>query len=199
MKTLETWLAAFFTISIISFMFKDTVLYRVGETILVAVTAANAIITTYSNFLKPTITTSILEEGKYIYLVPLAIGCLCYARFYRPISWLARIPIAFTVGVGISYTLTRQPGVFMDQLTASFVSLKTFNGLLSAVAIVTVIGYFFFMVPEKNVAFKGIGRVGKIFLLVSFGASFASGVMTRISTLLDRMQFLVVEWLHIGI
>ncbi|MDP2856465.1 MAG: hypothetical protein Q8P50_00620 [Bacillota bacterium] len=40
--------------------------------------------------------------------------------------------------------------------------------------------------------------MGKVFLLVSFGAAFANTVMARMSLLLGRMQFLLQTWLGIG-
>ena len=67
---------------------------------------------------------------------------------------------------------------------AIFVFVGTFTGLI----------YFFFSVEHKKAA-GGAARIGIFFLMVTFGASFGYTVMSRMSLLIGRMDFLFGDWL----
>jgi hypothetical protein len=54
--------------------------------------------------------------------------------------------------------------------------------------------YFFFSKEHKGV-FGGTAKVGIFFLMVTFGASFGYTVMSRMSLLIGRIDFLFGDWL----
>ncbi|KPJ65820.1 hypothetical protein AMJ44_09350, partial [candidate division WOR-1 bacterium DG_54_3] len=54
--------------------------------------------------------------------------------------------------------------------------------------------YFFFSKEHKGV-FGGAAKVGIWFIMITFGASFGYTVMSRMSLLIARMDFLVGTWL----
>jgi hypothetical protein len=43
----------------------------------------------------------------------------------------------------------------------------------------------------------GVARVGIVFLMIGFGASFGYTVMARVSLLIGRLTFLMRDWLGI--
>ena len=65
------------------------------------------------------------------------------------------------------------------------------------VGTVSVLWYFFFSLEHKR-AGAGLSKLGILFLMVSFGASFGYTVMGRVSLLIGRVQFLLFEWLKIA-
>ncbi|MGI6643502.1 MAG: hypothetical protein ACOX3V_05860 [Bacillota bacterium] len=196
----QTWLAAFFTICIYSMvLYKENKLFRIAETVLVSVTAANGIVMSFHNYIKPAIATDIVRDHKYFQLIPIFIGLLMYTRFVRPISWLARIPMSFWIGTGAGYIFTKTPALFFSQIEATFLSFDSVNNIVFIVGVVTVLSYFYFTLNlEKNAVLKGSSRVGRMFILVGFGAAFANTVMSRISVLLGRLQFLLQDWLKLA-
>jgi hypothetical protein len=195
---LKIWVSALGTLCIYSLvLYKENKLYRVAETVLVAAVAANCIVVTFNNYIRPTVASDIIRDGKYWRLVPILIGLLVYTRFIKPISWLQRIPIGFWIGVSSAYILTRNPGLFLSQVKATFLSLNNINNIIFVLGVVTAIAYFYFSVSLKNPLMKGASSIGRTFLLVAFGASFANMVMTRVSTLLGRVQFLLQDWLKV--
>ncbi len=199
MDTLRVYLAAFFTLCIYSLvLYKENKFFRIAETVLVSVTAANGIVLSFNNYIKPAVATDIIRDGKYLQVIPILIGLLMYARFIKKISWLQRIPMGFWVGVGSGYILTKNPGLFLSQVQATFMSLNTVNNVIFVTGVLTVLGYFYFTISLKNRAMNGVSMVGRTFLLVAFGAGFANTVMSRISVLLGRMQFLLQEWLKVA-
>ncbi|MFO7652031.1 MAG: hypothetical protein R6X13_11910 [bacterium] len=64
------------------------------------------------------------------------------------------------------------------------------------VGAVTAVIYFFFSREHKG-ALKGVSSTGIIFLMIGFGASFGYTVMARMSLLIDRLQFLLRDWLGV--
>jgi hypothetical protein len=60
--------------------------------------------------------------------------------------------------------------------------------------VIAVLVYFFFSVEHKGVV-GSVSRIGILYLMVGFGASFGYTVMGRITLLLGRFQFLLGDWL----
>jgi hypothetical protein len=81
-------------------------------------------------------------------------------------------------------------------------SLISNAGVVSLTNILLVLGllgtltYFFFSMKHTG-ALGGLARVGIVFLMVGFGASFGYTVMSRISLLIGRVSFLLHDWLHL--
>lgn len=197
---MSNWLALFFTVSIFSLvLYKENKLFRIAETVLVAITAANGIVLTFNNYIKPTVVSDIGKHGKWWYVIPLLGGLLMYTRFFPSLGWLSRIPMGFWLGVGSAYILTRQPAVLMSQIQATFLKLNTLNNILFVLGAVTVLVYFYFTVETCKGPIKTVSEIGKVFLLVTFGAAFANTVMSRVSVLLGRLQFIIQDMFGLGI
>lgn len=200
MSPIQLWLSALGTLAIFSLvLYKDNKVFRLAEGLLVGVSAAHGIVLTYHNYIKPTITVDIMRDGKWYYALPLVLGLLIYARFSSSASWIARIPMALWLGVGSGYVITRQPALLVTQTIASFMDLRQINNVIFVISLVTSITYFFFTVSMKKPAYNAVSRIGRVFLLIAFGASFANTVMGRISLLLGRVQFLLQQWMHLGV
>jgi uncharacterized membrane-anchored protein YhcB (DUF1043 family) len=67
------------------------------------------------------------------------------------------------------------------------------KAFIIACAVLTILVYFFFSTEHKG-AVGVAARTGIYFLMVSFGASFGYTIMARISLLIGRMDYLIVEW-----
>jgi len=81
-------------------------------------------------------------------------------------------------------------------------SLLSGAGVVSMTNILLVVGllgtlsYFFFSMRHRGLL-GGLARVGIVFLMVGFGASFGYTVMSRVSLLIGRVGFLLHDWLHL--
>jgi hypothetical protein len=83
------------------------------------------------------------------------------------------------------------------RLTAMEAVEQSFRGvdlLLIVVGVICVLCYFFFSAEHKG-AVGAVARLGTVFLMVSFGASFGYTVMARESLVIGRFQFLLGDWL----
>lgn len=78
-----------------------------------------------------------------------------------------------------------------------FVSgIVNLTNLLIFVGLLGTLGYFFFSMRHKGVL-GGLARIGIVFIMVGFGASFGYTVMSRISLLIGRVSFILHDWLHL--
>jgi hypothetical protein len=204
MLTVGTWLQAFFTIVLVSAVFKDNPAYRLAEHTYVGLYAGYGVALTYFNYIRPNVTGSIIGEGRYILLVPIVIGLLIYTRYIKSIAWLSRYTICFQLGIGAGYALAKDfKPYFVDQVRATFLLLwgtgdwwKTVSNWLYVVGTVASLVYFLFTLEKKGVQGR-VSLVGRYTMMIAFGAAFGNTVMARVSLFLGRMQFLLGDWLKL--
>jgi hypothetical protein len=188
-------LAAFLTLSIFSILYKDNPFYKFAEHLVVGVSAGYfAIILYYSSFI-PKVWVPVVQQHKFIYLVPTILGVLMWTRFSRKRSWMSRYPIAayMGIGMGVAIPVTMQAFILVPLYATmqpmGLTSLSLFNNLLVAVGVLCALIYFFFS-KEHAGAFGGAATVGIWILMIGFGAGFGLTVMGRVSLLIERFTFL---------
>ncbi len=199
-----TWIAAILTLFIFTFLYKDNPLYRFAEHLLVGVSAGYYLAIYWHNGVKPNIIDH-LARGELIYLIPLLLG-LCYFTIFVPkISYMIRWPLAFLLGAGSGLAIPatfqaniseQLKGTMIQPLSYYYSHAAFINAIILFLGVLTVLSYFFFSKEHKGVL-KVSARIGIIFLMIGFGASFGYTVMARVSLLIGRLQFLLGNWLGI--
>ncbi|MEK7316493.1 MAG: hypothetical protein AAB011_09950 [Candidatus Eisenbacteria bacterium] len=202
------WIAAFLTLGIFSFLYRDNPVYKLCEHLFVGVSAGYYVVLTYFSTLKPNLVTPLFghfgEGRNFMLLVPLLMGVLLFSRFFPRGDWLSRWPIAVILGV---YPALRITGFgqsdLVQQVNGSILPLwgavnpgELINNWLLVVGVITTLVFFFFSKEHKG-ALGGTARIGIYFLMVSFGASYGYTVMARISLLIGRVMFLLRDWLGV--
>ena len=195
-----TWIAAGLTIAIFSFLYKDNPLYKFAEHLYVGVSAGFGVIYVWAFDLKPMLIDRFISEHgieRWILLIPAILGILMFSRWIGKFGYLSRLPISFTVGIGAGLGITASvQGFLLPQIQGTLLPLTTINNILIVVGVITTILYFYFSREFKGKSHY-ILRIGIVFIMVSFGASFGYTVMARISLLIGRIFFLLSDWLHI--
>ena len=137
----------------------------------------------------------------YVPWVGFVLGTLMLTRLIGKIGWLSRWPLAFIVGgVAGLYMITYFVSNAMNQVAATIVPvfIGSWTDIIASltIAVGTFCGlvYFFFSKAHTG-AFGGAARVGIWFLMITFGASFGYTVMSRMSLMLGRLDFLFGTWL----
>ena len=129
---------------------------------------------------------------------------LLFTRLFSGISWLSRFTIAALIGTfaGLKVTGFAQAEV-VEQVRATMVPLwiqgdpgASLNHLILVVGVITTLVFFFFSKEHKG-AIGGTARLGIWYLMISFGAAYGFTVMSRISLLIGRFQFLLDDWLGV--
>ncbi len=219
---LSVWLGAFLTLCIFSFLYKDNPFYRFAEHLFVGVSAGYYIILNFWTVIVPNLWEPLLRTlgnaggsaglgslfmprlGDYriFLLVPGILGLLLFTRLFGRIGWMSRWALAVIIGVyaGIRTTGAAQAD-FVAQVQGSLRPLwiagdlgASLNAIVFSVGLVTSLLFFFYSREHKG----GLGvasKLGIYFLMVGFGAGYGYTVMSRISLLIGRFQFLIEEWL----
>jgi hypothetical protein len=189
-ETISNLAAAFFTLCIFSFLYKDNPFYKFAESLLVGVSMGYAIPYTYENALIPFVYRPIFLEHRFSLIIPAIIGIFYIFRFSRKLSWLSRYPIAFGMGiVGMGVPLSMHSSVLV-QMRSAMLPIDNINTLLIFIGTVTILLYFYFSKEHKGLYGK-FSNIGVWFMMIGFGASFGYTVMARLSLLIGRIQFLL--------
>jgi len=188
------WVAAICTIGIMSFLYKDNIYFKTVESAFIGMGAAQALVLGYGNIrdlgIRP-----IVVKGDLMPLLPVILGIMLYSRFSRQYSWISRIPIGYLYGLGAAIAVRGTiTSVILTQLAATVVAPKSINDVLIIVGVLSTITYFFFCFGQ-SAPLKRTGQLGRYFMMVAFGASFASTAMGRISIAIERLTFLWGTWL----
>ena len=72
---------------------------------------------------------------------------------------------------------------------------EIFGAILMLIGVISTLTYFFFSVEHRGVV-GGVSKVGILFLMIGFGSAFGNTVMGRVSLLIQRVEFLLQDWLH---
>jgi len=215
--TIGLWVAVVLTLVVYSYLLADTTLFRLAQYIFVGVAAGYAVITAWHGVLLPRIIAfkqSPMENLSFI--LWLVLGLLLLARTVPSLKWFSKIPIAYLIGVGAALAIGGAlAGSIVPQLGATLTSLspRDWGGstsgleiaLYQALLVVGTLGtlLYFYFTTEKGSPLPKLwvklarlwGGFGRWILLITFGAIFASTVISRVSLLLGRLQFLAGDWL----
>lgn len=218
METVGIWVAAFLTLCIFSFLYRDNPFYKFAEHVFVGVSAGYWVCIYYYQTIRPKLLDPLFGIGdekwvlsNLLLLIPLALSIMMLLRLVpkqvADIQWLSRWAIAFMVGTGSGiFFMGYLRSNVIEQVESTLISLAytgttydNWAGVLGNFVIVfgtfTGLVYFFFSKAHTG-GFGILAKIGVYFLMVSFGASFGYTVMARISLLIGRMQFLLFDWIY---
>jgi hypothetical protein len=209
------WVAALLTLCVFSFLYRDNPLYKFAEHLFVGVSAGYYIVLNFwtvivSNLYDPLRTLFVQHQAPFAaqlgdyrawLFIPGIFGVLLFTRLFGKIGWLSRWALAVIIGVyaGLKTTGFAQ-GDLVAQVQASLQPLWTghwgssLNAIVFTIGIITSLLFFFFSREHKG-ALGTASKLGVWFLMVSFGAGYGYTVMSRISLLIGRFQFLLHDWL----
>jgi hypothetical protein len=223
MEELGVWIAAFLTLCIFSFLYKDNPFYKFAEHLFVGISAGYWFARIYQSILKVKCFQPLWEEFNYrmgnvpelageadftrlLLILPFLLGILILLRLVPKVAWMSRWPLAFIIGAGAginfilymrSNALNQIQNTLLPVVPGEDVSLwLALSNLVLILGVITGLFYFFFSQAHTG-AFGVAARVGVYFLMISFGAAFGYTVMARISLLIGRFQFLLGDWLGI--
>ena len=222
MEILGIWIAAFLTLCIYSFLYKDNPFYRFAEYLFVGMSVGYGIVLSYHQGFIPFAWepfTAVFTEGSLIgliKLIPIAVGLLFFSGLSSRHTWLIRFPSAILIGVGCGLAIpnvlranifeqtrgTVEPfavihsnivGLIEPIPPWEFFSL-VFGAVLMVIGVICTLTYFFFSVEHRGPV-KWVSKVGIAFLMVGFGSAFGNTVMGRVALLIQRVDFLLNDWL----
>lgn len=202
-EIIGAWLVVLMTLSIFSYLYGDNFFYKSAEHIFVGVSAGYIFAITFWDQIYPNLLgrlfPSFIDAGydfDISYIIPLILGIFMILRLVPSLSWLARISIAYIVGMAAGlkfYVFINSNILFQIKSSAIDFSLsyfEIFNQLIILIGVICGLIYFFFSKEHKG-TFGKISKLGVYFLMIKFGASFGFAVMGRISLLIGRFDELI--------
>jgi hypothetical protein len=221
-RTIGLWLAAMFTLFILSFLVGDNPAYKFAEAMVVGTSAAYVMVIGLWDVFVPNLLAKLFPvlvqswtlpgmdaSGgfQWLYIIPAILIIMLLFQLMPSGGWISRWPIAFFIGITAGYRMIGYVEAdLVAQIKAGIVPLwitgeggfefwPTFNACLLTIATLSAMVYFFFSIEHKGFVGK-TARVGIWFLMITFGASFGYTVMGRIALLAARLEFLFGDWLH---
>ena len=204
-----TTIGAILTLSVYSFLYKDNPFYKFAEHLVVGISAGYYLVIYYFNFIQPNVVAPVFQlrigdemiglgsSAWWLALIPGLLGLLLYTRFFPKVGWVGRWSLGIYVGgyAGLGLSPIMQARV-LNQIGANALPLTSVTNVFLVVGLLGTLTYFFFSMKHKGVL-GVMARVGIVFLMVGFGASFGYTVMSRVSLLIGRVSFLLHDWLHL--
>ena len=143
--------------------------------------------------------------GLWSVIIPIIIGLMIYTRLSKKHGWVSRSPLALLIGFGVGYSLPQGISAsLLKQLQPMMIDMLhnadtgafqiQWDALIIMFGVFATLIYFFFSVEHKG-AIGVVSRVGVWFLMIAFGASFGYTVMSRLSILIGRINFLFHDWI----
>jgi hypothetical protein len=215
--------AALLTLGIVSFLYKDNPFYKLCESVFLGVSAGYWFVVLFWENMVPKLyenishayTKPVTDAGvpSLLYVVALILGIMMLMRLVPKLGWMSRWPLSVVVGATAGlWFLTYMQSNALAQLRATLLPIVNFEAIRAGTGVglsgwfsrylgnlviitgtVTGLCYFYFSKEHKGV-FGGLARVGIYFLMITFGASFGYTVMSRMSLLLGRIDFMISDW-----
>jgi hypothetical protein len=210
------WVAALLTLAVLSAAFAENHLSRAALAVLVGATVGYVAAMTGRAVLWPRAMLIWRDPlGQWPLLLWFFLGLLLLTRGLPSASWLSDLSLAYLVGVGAALAIggallgTAVPQVIAAAAEPRQVRPGAWLAAVNVLLVAVGTGGVLFRFTYTGLGGKGLlarlwsgiakswGRVGYVFLLVAFGALFATATISLLALLASRLQFLLADWLHL--
>ncbi|MGB9593446.1 MAG: hypothetical protein ACPL7R_04830 [Anaerolineae bacterium] len=206
-----TWVSALLTVMVLSYLLGDNPLYRLAEHLFVGTAVGYAVLVAYYALLRPRLILPLLQAPleNWTLVVPLLLALLLLARLNHAWRGAGMAPLAFLLGVGVALAIGGALfGSLLPQVEGTMLSVNpadegwgvAVGNFVLVIGTVSALAYFYFTGQGdtgwgrlRGGVLKAWRGLGKWFIMVTFGALFASTVMARLSLLIGRLQSLITE------
>ena len=130
------------------------------------------------------------------WVAAIILGLMMWFRVHPTYSYISRVPIAFTVGIGMGYSISTVIFTgFLKQISGTIVKLWTAEGgwpyfitrLTIVVCVITMLSFFLYTTEIKG-PHVWSATVGEYAMYIAFGVVFAQTFMGRLGLFVGYMQ-----------
>lgn len=196
LELLGPWVGMLTTVCFWSYLYKETALFRVVEYTFIGFAVAHATVMGV-NRARDQLLTPLMVDADFLILVPIILGLMYYARFFKEYRFVTRLPICIMAGVSTGLALrTMAQAQILKQVRATMLLNPLIDGLIIAIFTVGTLVYFIFA-SEENVPasltpiIHGARRIGRLGIMFAMGAAFASLLVTRYTMAISRVMAIV--------
>jgi hypothetical protein len=191
-----TWVALGFTLFAFSgVLYKDNIAFKFAQYTYLGASVGYIIALAVKTIIDTAWTPMV--NGEYAYAISIVLGLLLYARFKKGLEVYSRWGMAFLIAVGAALAIRGNlHAYFYEQIIATMLPLWTSDPLTSFNNIIMIIGVFtamlyFILTREHKGPLKYPSRIGRVFIMLAFGAFFAGLIMTRLTLITGRIRFIL--------
>jgi hypothetical protein len=196
--TIGLVVGAVLTLLVFSYLLGDNPLYRLALHLFVGALAGYTLGVVIRDVLGDMIWNQLLNNP--LLVIPLVLGILLVIKGLPKYAYIGNFSVAYLVGVGTAVALGGAlVGTMVPQIMATGRALAlSWNGLLIIVGTVcTLMAFSFVEMPPSilgdiwNQIIRIMRWLGRIFLIVAFGAAFAGALTASLSIFIGRIQYLI--------
>lgn len=205
---LTNLLAVLLTICVLSRIIGDNPAFRIVQYLFVGVSLGYSFVVLYHQVLVPAflrIATS-AAQGRWmlalLLVVPFLLSLLLLPRVsgLQMGSWLANFPLGLIFGVGTALALvgalmgTLLPQVLATLPNAESTPLQLVSMVVMALGVIFTVSYFYFTASRKTISgltIEAAALLGRGLLMITFGFFFAGALVTYLTALSERFDFLI--------
>lgn len=195
--------AALLTLMVYSYLvLDDNLVFRLAAHILVGVAVGYAVVVAVHNVLIPRLWAI---PSDLTLLVPFLLCLFLLVRPAKGVAWFSNYPIALMLGVGAGLAIVGAvAGTLVPQVMGSAVRfqfsvadpLALVNGLIILVGVIVTLLSFHFTARRAGPAGRllhlfRVRLAGRFFIAVALGSLFAGLLVSRLSLLVGRIEFLI--------
>jgi hypothetical protein len=198
------WVGAYLIISAYSWLFKYNRFFKFTEHTLIGAAAGYYLAQGWENVNK--IAIGGIRAGNWWNIIPIILGFTLFLRFIPQFAWIQRYGISYIIAgnmiifirASIVTQVVQQAAGTIQKVNISTLT-NSINSLILVVLFICSIAYFLFSertstsVPGYNI----INKIGRYGILTALGYYLGLTLMTRIAMVIDRLQFLLFQWLRL--
>ncbi len=190
------FLGSILALMMLSYIWRPNVAFEISESVYIGSSVANAIVVgVYFIYQKGIL--SVLG-GNILYIIPLILGLLLYSRYINEYKWLSKISLSILIGLGVGLGTRGQLHSMVINAILYVISLDLMKigNIIYAISFITVTAFFIFgeKISSHPIMKNGIVRLGRAFLMISFGAKYGTVIWGRLSELMGVTQQYVLEY-----
>ncbi len=197
-----TLIAGVLTVAVFSFLYGDNPIYRAAESLLIGLSIGYAVVIAWNAAVIGQLWGPLTSGERFDLLIPAALALLLLARVNPKWGRWSRVPLAILIGAGAGVAIPAMlEARTVSQVLATIGPLWgdagiDFGRIVLVVGVLCTLAYFYFTKPQTG-ALGQVSKIGVLFLMLFFGTTFGYTVMSRMSLLIGRLDFLLVEFLKV--
>lgn len=193
------WVSALLTLVVYSFLIKDNKAFGLVERLFVGVGSGFFAGLGYRNIVLMGIMP--VMEGSLSRLIPLLLGLMVYARYFKPIAWVAKIPLGIVVAAGAALALRGTVGaLFLNQIAGTMLPLTSINNAIIVVGTITTVAYFHFRARPLgpfDTVMNWSSTFARAIMMVAFGVGYTAILGANIPRTIGQLQLIFGSWIHL--
>lgn len=194
------WLYSLIIVAILAGIYKDNVLLKALERVVIGGATAHAVLMAFKNINNQGITR--ISEGHITFVLPILFGLMLFTRYSKEYRWVARLPNAILLGIGTGLSLRLIPKAeIFAQINSTILpifSVGPMQALTNLLVIILVIGgvyNFIFNTKLDNKYTRPLRRIGRTGIIAAMGPLYVSQQISYMSRLIGVIQDLIINWL----